>query len=275
MGKPQGRLLFAIHGWVGIAIIVLLSWKLRRVRRRVTEPRRWRRATVVSVLLSITAVASLVTGIVWTTAQWPAGYPSGMILHTTFGLLSLALVFWHMALRYRPLLRQDVRDRRTALSALGVLLTGGLVWTAQNRTLHLLQAPGAQRRFTGSRSTGDERGNAAFPVTMWMFDRPTPLDLDDYSLSVSGLIKQKTTYNLEQLAGMDLQDIEAVLDCTGGWYSKQVWRGIPVPRIAEDGATKGDGTICQLPIGHRLPLELAHPSRHPTRCWPHTLAASC
>ena len=233
VGRPQGRLLFVIHGWVGLSIIVLLFWKLRRVSRRVTELRHWRPATIVSVLLSVTAIGSWVTGIVWTTLQWPVDYPSGMILHTTFGILLLVFVFWHLVIRYRPLSRRDVRDRRSAFSALGVLLASGLVWTTQHQSQQLLQTPGANRRFTGSRSAGPERGNGAFPVTMWMLDRPAPLDLEDYTLSLSGLINRTASYGLERLASMDHRDLKAVIDCTGGWYSHQVWSGVPVSDLLE------------------------------------------
>ena len=226
VGKEEGRALFVIHGIVGLAIIGLLFFKFRRVRRRVTEPRRWQRATIVSVLVALAAIGSLATGILWTTVQRPLGYPNGMILHTTFGIALVVLYLWHMLLRYRPLTRRDVTDRRTALSALGVLAFGGGAWLLQDRSARALGAPGADRRFTGSRNAGDGQGNDAFPVTMWMLDRPLPLNLDDYRLSVLGLVAQPAEYDLAELAGMPVREADVVIDCTGGWYSLQTWRGI-------------------------------------------------
>ena len=34
-------------------------------------------------------------------------------------------------------------------------------------------------------------------------------------------------------------EITAVLDCTGGWYSEQVWRGVRVNRLLAAAAAKG------------------------------------
>lgn len=228
VGRPEGRPLFIIHGIVGLAIVVLLMWKFRRVYRRVTEPRRWQRATLVSILVSVAAVASLATGLVWTIFQTPVNYPNGMILHTTAGIALVVLYLWHMLLRYKPLTRRDVTDRRTALSFLGALALGGIAWTAQDRTAHTLDLPGAARRFTGSRHAGPGTGNGSFPVTMWMFDNPAPLNLDQYRLSMTGAIALPTSYNLAELGTLTPVDLDATLDCTGGWYTHQSWRGLRV-----------------------------------------------
>ena len=228
VGRPEGRALFVIHGMVGLAIVVLLTWKLRRVYRRVTEPRRWQWATLVSILVTLAAVAALGTGLIWTLFQTPVDYPNGMILHTTAGIALLVLYLWHMLLRYKPLTRRDVTDRRTALSFLGALALGAVAWTTQDRVVRALDAPGAARRFTGSRHAGPGAGNGSFPVTMWMLDNPAPLDTARYRLRVDGTVLKPQLYTLAELTALPATSLEATLDCTGGWYTDQTWRGVRV-----------------------------------------------
>jgi DMSO/TMAO reductase YedYZ molybdopterin-dependent catalytic subunit len=261
VGKPEGRPLFVVHGAVGLAIIVLLAWKFRRVYRRVAEPRRWQWATVVSVMLSLAALAALLTGITWTVFQKPVNYPNGMILHTTAGIALAVLYLWHMLLRYKPLSHRDVTDRRTVFSFLGALALGGLAWTAQDRTVRALDAPGAARRFTGSRHAGPGTGNAAFPVTMWMLDNPAPLNGETYRLSVSGAVAMPQSYRLAQLATLPATAVDATLDCTGGWYTDQQWRGIRVSTLLAEAGVDASARFVSFvsATGYRwsLPLEEA------------------
>lgn len=261
VGRPRGRLVFLLHGWLGLAIIFLIFFKLRRVRRRVMEPRRWQRSTLVSILLSLSALAAVGTGFIWTSFQWPIGYPNGMILHTTFGIVLLILSVWHMRLRYKPLKRHDIADRRTALTGMAVLAGGGLAWLAQDRSVKTLALPGADRRFTGSRNAGDGEGNGAFPVTMWMLDRPAPLDLAQFQLTVSGLVNRSGQYPLAQLASFPQLEIKEIIDCTGGWYSAQRWSGIPVADLLDRAgvapAARHVGFISSTGYRWSLPVEEA------------------
>lgn len=261
VGRPEGRLLFVMHGVVGLAIVVLLAWKFRRVYRRVTEPRRWQPATLVSVLVSLAAVASLATGLVWTIFQVPVNYPNGMILHTSAGIALVVLYLWHMLLRYKPLTRRDVTDRRTVFSFLGALALGGVAWTVQDRTVHALNAPGAARRFTGSRHAGPGTGNGAFPVTMWMFDNPAPLDPAAFRLAVTGAVATPQVHTLGELGPLAQTELDATLDCTGGWYTDQRWRGVRVGDLLDRAGVASTARFVSFvsATGYRwsLPLEEA------------------
>ena len=261
VGRPEGRALFAIHGMVGLAIVVLLTWKLRRVHRRMTEPRRWQWATLISVLVTLTAVAALLTGLVWTVFQTPVNYPNGMILHTSAGIALAMLYLWHMLLRYKPLTRRDVTDRRTALSFLGALALGAFGWTTQDRVVRALDAPGAARRFTGSRHAGPGAGNGSFPVTMWMLDNPAPLDTARYRLRVDGTVVKPQLYTLAELTALPATSLEATLDCTGGWYTNQSWRGVRVrdllDRAGVDASARFVSFVAATGYRWSLPLDEA------------------
>jgi DMSO/TMAO reductase YedYZ molybdopterin-dependent catalytic subunit len=194
----------------------------------VTDPKRWQPATLVSVLTTLALLMTIGSGVMWATVQQPLGYPNGMILHTAAAILLVVLYGWHMALRFRPLRLRHVQNRRTVTRLLGALLFGGLLWSGQEGANRLLDTAGARRRFTGSREAGQGSGNDAFPVTMWMFDRPAPVDRTTWRLRVSGAVAETMTLTYDELASQPLRQIEAILDCTGGWYTQQMWHGVGV-----------------------------------------------
>ncbi len=255
VGRPEGRAVFIAHGVAGLSMLLLLAWKFPRVVGRVATPRRWRPATLVALLTAGAALATLALGVVWTVLQRPVDYPSGMILHTTFGLLLLAFAAWHMALRFRPPTRRDVRDRRSALGLLAALLVGGGLWGAQQLAVPRLAAPGARRRFTGSRATGEE---GAFPVTLWMFDNPAPLDLNTWALQVGGAVERPFALALGEVRELAGDTLEATLDCTGGWYTTQRWQGMRVAALLERAGVRPEARYVRFTAatGYRWSLPL-------------------
>lgn len=228
VGRPEGRAFFVIHSIVGLSLILLLFWKLRRVQRRVTEPNRWQPATLVSVLTALAVLATIGTGIFWVTAQRPVAYPNGMILHTTAAIILVICYLWHLLLRFKPLRRQAVQNRRTALRFLSLFVVGGVLWGIQESVNRAFQTAGAQRRFTGSRDAGTGDGNGAFPVTMWLFDNPAPLDPTTWRLQIRGAGSQPLSLSYAALRRLPQSTQTVTLDCTGGWFSTQSWQGIAV-----------------------------------------------
>ena len=111
-----------------------------------------------------------------------------------------------------PLVRRVDLDRRTALLAATVAL-GGLALRAV--------APGRERRFTGSHQV------AELPVTQWLFDPVLALDPAAWRLRLPG-----RALDLDALAALQQTTVRAVIDCTGGWWAEQVWRGV---RLADLG----------------------------------------
>lgn len=235
IGRPAGWWVFMLHGVGGLALGLVLLWKVRRVWPRIVEPGRWSQSTTASLLALLAVLLVLATGVVWTTWQWPVHFPNGLWWHVAIGLgLSLLLAF-HVALRFKPLRRRDLRGRRTLLQLLGVTATGGLLWVSHQTLNRMLLTPGSQRRFTGSRNAGDD-----FPVTMWMFDNPAPLDPASWRLRIHGAVAAEQTLTYSQLLEDAVDEVEATLDCTSGWYTTQSWQGVSVGRLLDRAQPTSD-----------------------------------
>lgn len=258
VGRPEGRAWFVLHGAAGLALTLLLFWKFGRVWLRVARPRLWDRHTAAGAAAAATVLAALGTGLVWTFFQRPIYYPNGMILHTTAGLALAFFVLAHFAARFRPLRRADLGDRRSVLRFLAALAAGGALWAGQQAAARAVGAPGAERRFTGSRRAGPELGRP-LPVTMWMFDNPAPLDPAAWRLSVVGAVARPLSLSPAELAALPQNELDAVLDCTGGWYSEQRWSGVRVGELlAEAEADPEAGWVSFISAtGYRWALPLA------------------
>jgi hypothetical protein len=255
----QAAPLIVIHAVAGLAILIPVAWKFRRVQPRVTQSRAWDWKTPLSVFTAIAAIGSVATGIFWTHAQAPTGYPNGMHLHIVFGLALMALIGLHIVLRFKLPARRDVQGRRDALRWLGMLGFGALLLPAQNAANQALDLPGAQRRFTGSRNAGDDTG-PAMPVTNWMFDRPAPIDVATWRLTVRGAVDRPLTLQLNNLIQNNpITTVRATLDCTGGWHSTQDWRGVRVGDLLDRaGVQPGARFVSFVSVtGYRWSLPLA------------------
>lgn len=251
--------LIVIHAAAGLAILVPLAWKFRRVEPRVTRARIWDWKTPLSILTAIAAIGSVATGIFWTHAQGPTDYPSGMHLHIVFGLVLIGLIALHILLRFKLPARRDLQGRRDALRWLGMLGFGALMLPAQTIANRALNLPGAQRRFTGSRGVGDDTG-PAMPITNWMFDRPTPIDQQTWCLTVRGAVDRPLTLQLNNLTQDNpATTLRATLDCTGGWHSTQDWRGVRVGDLLDSVNVKLDAQYVSFVsvTGYRWSLPLA------------------
>jgi hypothetical protein len=168
--------------------------------------------------MTVLLLLILGTGFYWSTIG-PAylwGY-SLMVVHGTLAALLVAPLLWHFLARHWVLRVTASRDRRALLRLGGISLLGLAAW----RIL-----PGRVRRFTGSYETGSLTGQ--FPKVSWLFDAPRPVDLESWRLVVDGLVRQPVTLSYAELLQRPQETVTETLDCTGGWYSAQEWRGIRV-----------------------------------------------
>ncbi|HEU0002603.1 MAG TPA: molybdopterin-dependent oxidoreductase, partial [Ktedonobacteraceae bacterium] len=233
--------IFALHGAAGLWLLLLLWGKLRRVWPRLVHLRRWDRRTVLGLLALLVVLLALGAGI-W----WVAGgelYFAGFNLlnwHITLGLAIVAAILLHMFARAKRLRKRDIAGRRRALHFGALLLGGVALWPAQQFAQRILHLPGAKRRFTGSYESGSFAGNA-FPTSSWVADAPRPLDARSWRLSIGGAVANPRDFSYDELVAMG-DELEATLDCTGGFYSTQRWRGISIGRLLDQIAPYADAS---------------------------------
>lgn len=231
-GRPEGWLIFALHGMAGLWLALLLWGKLRRVLPRLAQPQRWDRATLAGASAALIVALAVGTGIGWVLGGdlFVAGF-NLMNWHILLGLVLTAAVSLHMFARAKPLRLRDTRGRRQMLRWGTLALAGVALWPVQQALGTKLQLPGARRRFTGAREAGSYAGNA-FPTTSWIADQPQPIDSAVWRLQIDGAVAHSLALGYADL--LTWQDvIEATLDCTGGFYSTQRWQGVLVGRLLD------------------------------------------
>jgi DMSO/TMAO reductase YedYZ molybdopterin-dependent catalytic subunit len=230
---------FVAHGALGFALAALLVWKLRRVWPRVVGV--WDSRTAFGVCaLGIVGLA-LVSGWLWSSVGEVGIGGYGLLgWHMALGTLLVVAVLMHAMLRRKPLRVRDVAaGRRQFLVVGGVALGAFAAWQLQRPFSALIGLRGARRRFTGSFERGSFAGNGGFPPTSWVADRPRVIDEPAYRLRVSGLVRSELLLGAEDLDAFG-DSVDALLDCTGGWYSRQRWTGARLDRlIARAGPREG------------------------------------
>jgi DMSO/TMAO reductase YedYZ molybdopterin-dependent catalytic subunit len=219
---------FALHDGLAVALALLLIFKLRRVWPRLVRDR----TLGAGALATLLVVAALGAGWLWAsgTTFSVAGY--GLLSwHDALGAVLAVVVALHMAARAKPLRGRDLAHRRQFLSVVGVSAGSLVAWRVQRPLEALLHLRGAHRRFTGSYEAGSFTGNA-FPSTSWVADHPRAISAATFRLHVSGLVGRELALSWDELAGED--ETVATLDCTGGFYSTQRWRGTRLGRLLDD-----------------------------------------
>ncbi|HEY2771216.1 MAG TPA: molybdopterin-dependent oxidoreductase [Solirubrobacteraceae bacterium] len=230
-GTSGAGWVYALHDGLGFAIAVLLVFKLRRVWPRLAQPALRDRKLAVSVAALVFVLAAVGSGWLWDDGATvsPAGY-SLLSWHDLLGAMLAIAVVGHMVLRAKRLRSRDVTHRRQFLAGASIAVGSLLVWRAERPVQALLGLRGAHRRFTGSYEAASFAGNA-FPTTSWVADDPAPIDPGSYRLAVGGLVTTRLLLSLPDLSAVD--EVTATLDCTGGFYSTQRWRGVRLSRLLE------------------------------------------
>jgi DMSO/TMAO reductase YedYZ molybdopterin-dependent catalytic subunit len=215
--------LYVAHRVAGIALVLALGWKYAIARRSLR--RRGARGSGVWLGLA-TAGLTLTTaglGLAWSAGlvsfDRPFGY-SALNLHVITGLALGALVVAHVLARgeSRPALA-TLAGRRAALRGLG-LLAASLVVSIPLDRLALA------RRASGSRHAGSFTGNA-YPVTIWSLDSVPAIDVDSWRLRVSGGARDgPVALSYSDISALPRREASVVLDCTGGWWTEQIWSGV-------------------------------------------------
>ena len=220
LGTGWGRAATIVHGVLGVSFLLLVPWKSRIVNSGL---RRRRKGAVWSVALVVTVVITIGSGFAQMTGTVTSVGPLRMMqVHIGAAVASVALAVWHYV-RHPVRPRSADLARRNLVRVAALTAGAGVVLAAWETVVGALGWPGGERRFTGSH----ERGSgipAAMPVTQWFTD--TVPRLDRAELVVAG-----RPLGPADLAALELDTVEATLDCTGGWYSAQEWRGVRLDRL--------------------------------------------
>jgi DMSO/TMAO reductase YedYZ molybdopterin-dependent catalytic subunit len=251
--------LYDVHRALGVAVILLLAWKqaisIASLKRRV-RGRRWDRSIVWGSIGAVALIATLALGMAWTLnlisfdLLW--GY-SPMNIHVALGIGLLPFVGWHMLKRRRQNIVSAPIASRRALLRVGSLSVATLVgWQAIERL-----AP-AVRLISGSKPTTSFSAND-FPAEIWLLDSVPSIDATQWRLGVHAREFSLT----ELLASFPKREVQAVLDCTSGWWSEQIWSGVglfDVLHAAGVSAAATTATITSI-TGHQIVLPLAELER--------------
>ena len=226
-GRETAAWVLVLHGIVAYGLVLLLFLKATIIGDAWRRKKRWtgRRAgfVVVLVLLGLT----LLSGLLWT-FQGPLylGGFSLVSLHIYIAVPLMLLMLWH-AWHMRFIRRvPGAAGRRLFLGGLVTTLGGLALWAAVGRAKAAAGLTGAARRFTGSYEIGSF--TPAFPVVSWIADRPPPVDGASWRLRVEGAVERPLSLSYDEFVALAQEEVVAALDCTGGWYSVQRWRGVPV-----------------------------------------------
>jgi DMSO/TMAO reductase YedYZ molybdopterin-dependent catalytic subunit len=215
LGTGWNRWTTVVHGVAGVAIVVLTPWK-SAIGRRSVRRRGWDES-VPALGLGVAVVGALVTGFLQRFGVREMGPVDAIQLHVAAAAVAVALGVHHVVVRpVRP--RRTDLSRRAALRAGVVALAAGGAW---------LVLPAARRRFTGSLERGSDDLDA-MPTTQWFNDTVPVVDGREWRLSVAG--RGLTMAELDAAGG----EVRATLDCTGGWFAHQTWRGARLDALLGD-----------------------------------------
>lgn len=235
---------FTIHRAAGWALLALLPWKIaiviRSLRREARHGFNRKGAILISLFLAVVTAAVLGLGVLW---NWRFGPPEYWLRQTAVSwhwMLALALLFplaVHTWQRWPSAKRVDFLSRRAALRLAWLAPLTVLGYLGAEALARQREQPQAPRRITGSRREGHYSGNQ-FPVTHNRAADPAQVDPAVWRLTVLGHAGKALVLNYEELSQLATQETDATLDCTLGWYTQQIWRGIPlVSLLAQTGAT--------------------------------------
>lgn len=254
--ETQATPLYALHRIAGVGLVLALPWKqlvaraslARRIRIGIAP------SAVPGILATVALAVTLSLGLAWTLGivsfDRPIPY-SSMNLHVFAGIALVPLVLWHLARRWEMPRPRDLLARRAALRLLGLGAAAVVAGT-------ILERVPAGRRITGSKHAGSFTGND-FPLTIWAFDQVPAIDASQHRIELAGRVADRRPLDLPAIRAMQQEELDAVIDCTGGWWSEQRWRGAGIlGLLASRGLDPGASTVAVRSVtGHSWTFRVA------------------
>ena len=237
---PFPSFLFEIHRIAGWGLTLLIPWKgaiaLRSLSRGID--RRFSRNVMllVSVVLTLATVTILLVVLMWKWQigdyyVWIGSYAySGIGWHWGIALGLLPLFIIHVWQRWPRPKKIDFTGRRQALKLMGLGAAALVSWGAAEIVAKSMERSGVPRRFTGSREEGSFSGND-HPVTTAPGEGKIKLDPDTWNLQIKGAVKTPVRLSYAEVLALSTSEVTATLDCTGGWYTVQTWRGVRLTHV--------------------------------------------
>jgi hypothetical protein len=241
-------LVAVLHGTLGLGLLALVPWKGAVIRRGL---RRRRPGRDVSILLMWVVLLAVVSGLAHVVALTAADLPvTTMQLHVGAGVVATLLTLVHAVQR-------PIRVQRTDWGRRAMLRSGVVAAAAAGMGVTAAATAAALDRSNDRRLTGSFRTPQA-PVTQWLFDAVPTIDPATWRLTLQTPAGERHL-SLADLGGGD--ELRAVLDCTGGWWTDQVWGGTRLARLLSEvvpgttvQVTSATGYARRLPLGDDLLL---------------------
>ena len=229
-GSPDEAVFILAHRIAGWGIVAILLWKARNIAFSLKWQRRLPPRTASLVLLAA-LVATLALGFAWSFVG-PMSFWlfSGVSWHIYIGGALIPILVWHALYHTRGFPVRFWVDRRSFLRFAGLAIAGAALWRVSEAAASVGGLSGASRRFTGSYEASSYSGNA-FPLTSWFNDNPSPISASEWRLNIGGAVANPISLRYADIAA----DAErtATIDCTGGWHSTQVWRGVALADLLQ------------------------------------------
>jgi DMSO/TMAO reductase YedYZ molybdopterin-dependent catalytic subunit len=247
----QAQPLYDAHRALGVAMVLLLGWKqaiaLASLKRRLAR-RRKDASVVCGSLAALGLLTTLALGLAWTlnliSFDWLWGY-SPLNVHVFIGIALVPFVAWHMLLRRRQnAVSAPVWSRRALLRVTGLSLATLVGWQAIERLAPHVRLPSGSKQIQ----------TAAFPAEIWLFDAIPSIDANAWQLTVQG-----HAFSLADIAQrFPSAQVQAVLDCTSGWWTDQLWSGVRVVDVlrAADFPAHATRAAFTSRTGHRIVLPM-------------------
>ncbi|HLF75739.1 MAG TPA: molybdopterin-dependent oxidoreductase [Anaerolineales bacterium] len=260
--------LYEIHRIAGWALILLIPWKtvisLRSLRRGLDRRLDRSLMLVVSLLLAFATLTVLLLGLRWAWNLgeyyvWIGPYAySGIGWHWGIALGLAPLFLIHVWRRWPRPRKMDFAGRRQALKLIGLGLAAAASWGAAETLSRILQSEDSPRRVTGSREKGSFTGNA-HPVTTAPDQGKIKLDPATWTLQVTGAVTNAVMLTYADILRYSTSEVTATLDCTGGWYTVQTWRGVPLRDLLDRAGVRPEamGVILKSVVDYSAPFTLA------------------
>lgn len=249
-----------LHGVGGYTLAILLYWKGAIIFNAFKRHWKLSSSRLGFIILTLLLVAILVTGWLWSYAG--STYLLGMSLIVLHGFLAcslMVLLVWHTLAKWYVWRIPMARNRRAFLRLGSLGLAGLIIRQLAEPAKAVTNLPGTQRRFTGSYETGSFSG--IFPVTSWLSDRPALVNIETWRLEIEGAVNHPLSLTYTQLTQLISDTKIALLDCTGGFYTTQEWRGVPLAHLLDMvGVTPMARSVTIEAVsgyGRRFPLALA------------------